>query len=123
MEKAEQEMIDLAATRVHCWLEDAVGDMAASYEHMLDHEKIKKVEKAKESGVIDIKGWLADEYYSDEETLQDLCGDKIFDEAQEICRKTKASRNEVYVAICDKIWEVAHPALQRALDKLIEDKK
>jgi hypothetical protein len=35
--------------------------------------------KARRTGVRDIKGWLADELYNDRTTVRDLVGDRLYD--------------------------------------------
>lgn len=115
--------IDQAATRVDSWIQDAVGDMADAYRHsFFGSEYRKKVDQAKKDGVIDIKGWLADEYYNDVAILRDMLGDRVFDEACSITRDSNSPAFElVYIEICKKMKESAHKAMKAALDMLIED--
>jgi len=120
-------LIEKKADEISQWLQDAVGDLAYTCDP-LDGEWRKRVKRAKKDGVQDLTGWLADEYYNDPDTLQDLAGDRIFDAATQLTRNTKERGNPVsteehnlhFIAIAEKMKEHAHPALVKALDKLIE---
>ena len=116
----KDEKISQAAHDVSSWIQDAVGDLAYDYAMILmDDEWKKRIKRAKKNGVIDLKGWLADEYYNDVDTLQDLCGDRIHDETTQIVGSfQKEGFDKVFVAICEKMKESAHTALATALDKL-----
>ena len=113
-----QELVEKKADEISQWLQDAVGDVADC--DPMDDQWKKRIKKAKKDGVTDIKGWLADEYYNDVDTLQDLCGDRIFDAATEITTHHKNQHNEAFIAIAEKMKEHAHSALVRALDELIK---
>ena len=120
----ETNLIEQKADEISQWLQDAVGDLAYTCD-LLDEKWRKKVRDAKKNGVQDIKGWLADEYYSDVDTLQDLAGDRIYDAASELTgrmtnRADDTEHNLHFIAIAEKMKEHAHPALVKALDKLIE---
>jgi hypothetical protein len=120
----DNEKISQAAHDVSSWIQDAVGDMAHSYHDFLDDKWKNKIKKAKSEGVIDLKGWLADEYYNDIPTLQDLCGDRIHDESMQIAGTYKTPLfDEVYIKICEKMIESAHANLVCALDRLIANHK
>lgn len=109
--------VDGAANEVISWIQDAVGDLAYNYRHpdALGSDWAKAVQKAKEEGVIDIKGWLADEYYNDVDTLMDLCGDRIYDEAK--------GDDWDYVQICMRIRQQSHRAMRVAMNRLIARKR
>lgn len=116
------EKIEKAAREVRSWLEDAVGDMAYGYVDFLDEKWSKKIEQAKRDQVIDLKGWLADEYFNDVPTLQDICGDRIHDEAYLIAKTHKSPRHDqAFILICKAMQKTAHTALFQALDNMIAD--
>ena len=124
----ETNLIAEKARNIAQWLQDAVGDLAYCCDlDFMDSTWRKRVKRAKKDGVIDIKGWLADEYYNDVDTLQDLVGDRIYDAASKLTRNTNEPGNPVstqehnlhFIAIAEKMKETAHPALVKALDKLI----
>lgn len=124
--KELDEKISQAAHDVESWIQDAVGDMAGSTSQMAkfnagfgDDKWKKKIKEAEKNGVIDLVGWLADEYYDDVDTLRDLCGDRIHDETTQIVGSfQKEGFDRVYVAICEKMKESAHSSLKAALDKV-----
>ena len=114
-----QELVEKKADEISQWLQDAVGDVADC--DPWSEEWQKRIKKAKKDGVTDIKGWLADEYYNDVDTLQDLCGDRIHDAATEAAGTYKNPAHRIYfIFIANKMKENAHTALVMALDKLIE---
>ena len=123
----EKRKIEKAAQSVRSWIEDAVGDMANYTDiHMMDKKWRKKIAQAKRDGVVDLQGWLADEYYNDVDMLTDLCGDRIHDEATMICTSFRGDRkrfNEVYLMICEELKGMSHFALKKAVDKLIVNHK
>ena len=118
--------IDSAVDGVLSWIQDAVGDMSADYADLLDEEWRAKVHNAIDNGVQDVRGWLADEYYNDVGTLEDLVGDRIYDEAIGICSTSLATpegrkeHDRLFIMICEAMKERAHTALKQALDNLIE---
>lgn len=116
----EPEKIKEGARDICSWVQDAVGDMANEYHSAWADDKWdKKIKQAKKDRVIDIKGWLADEYYNDVDTLQDLCGDRIHDKCIEILGRYENPYNDMlFIILCLEIKEIAHPALIKALDKL-----
>ena len=120
MNKLDRREVEEKAMEIRSWLEDAVGDMAHSYHDFLDDKWKKKITKAKIDGVQDIKGWLADEYYNDVDTLEDLCGDRIYDAAGELHRKSDLTSDECFVAIAEIMKSISHTALVTALDNLIK---
>jgi len=128
MNEKIDEKISQAAHNVESWIQDAVGDMAGSTNQMAKHNAMfgdekwkKKIKDAEKYGVIDLVGWLADEYYNDADTLRDLCGDRIHDETTQIVGSfEKEGFDKVYVAICEKMKEGAHSALESALNSLME---
>jgi len=121
---ADMIAINEKASEILSWIQDAVGDLSSDV-NFLDDKWTKKVKAAKRSGVRDIQGWLADEYYNDVDTLQDLCGDRIFDAASQLSPGPydKAKHDVAFVAIAEEMKKHAHTALVTALDKLIERKK
>jgi len=116
-----QELVDQKANDIYQWLQDAVGDVADC--DPWSEEWQKRIKKAKKDGVTDIKGWYADELYSDVDTLQDLCGDRIFDASTELRmadgNPDNPTHDQYFIAIANKMKERAHKALVTALDKLI----
>lgn len=60
---------------------DAVGDIASDmlspHGGLTDDKWKRKIAKARKAKVQDLHGWLADELYSDPDTIADLIGDKI----------------------------------------------
>ena len=103
------------ADEISMWLEGAVGDVATAYYqgYSFDPKWEEKVKGAKEDGVIDVEGWLADEVYNDVATIRALIGDRISDAAH--------PDEEAMVAIATEMKEGAHTALVEALDGFIKD--
>ena len=122
----EQDKINEKAHEIYQWLQDAVGDMAYGLE-VSDIESYygkkigNKVKKMKREGY-DWKGWLADEFYNDVGTLQDLSGDRIYDAVTQLGVKSldKELFDETFCKIAKSLKEQGHPALQRACNKLIK---
>jgi hypothetical protein len=115
------EKIDDAADEICNWVQDAVGDMANDYQSFVDDKWTAKIKKAKRNHVTDIKGWLADEYFNDVDTLEDLCGDRIHDAATQILKSkysTEPYHDIVFILICMEMEKRAHPALIRALNRM-----
>lgn len=122
--KSWNKMIDTAADEVHGWVQDAVGDMANSYHDFLDNKWSKKIKEAKKYGVTDLKGWLADEYYSDPDTLEDLIGDRVYDKATEILGYHEEPQHTLMCdCILEKMRERSHPAMEKAIDSIMERHK
>lgn len=122
--KSWNKMIDTAAYEVNGWVQDAVGDMANSYHDFLDEKWSKKIKKAKSYGVIDLKGWLADEYYSDPETLEDLIGDRVYDKATEILGYYKEPQHTLMCdCILERMRDRSHSAMEKAIDSVLERHK
>ena len=65
------------------WWANAVGDMAYEMVNGIgtDDEIKSRIQNAKDRGVADIEGWLADVLYSDEEYFS-MIADHIADECQ-----------------------------------------
>lgn len=120
-----EEQVRDAARNVDSWIQDAVGDLAHNLEMGFDFFSEKwqrKIKRAKKAGCIDLQGWLADEYYNDVDTLHDLCGDRIYDEAIQVCGTYKTPLfDEAYIEICQAMKDSSHPAMVTALNKLIKD--
>lgn len=129
MDTITENLIQRKALEISNWIQDAVGDLA--YEmHPQDirmcygNKWAAKIKKAKRDGVIDLRGWLADEMYSDCDILQDLCGDRLFDAATEICGTARNPYHSLhFIAIAEKMKENAHTALVIALNKLIANRQ
>jgi hypothetical protein len=115
--------IEEAAWETLGWIQDAVGDFAHGYEDFLDKRMKVKVDQAKKDGVIDIKGWLADEYYNDEDTLSDLLGDHIFDHATALAGIKDPGFSVCYIQICKVMLPRAHKAMANVLNRFIAEKK
>ena len=121
--------IEEKASDIVNWLQDAVGDCAHSSDpdDYMDPKWVRKIKKAKKDGVRDIKGWLADEYYNDVDTLKDLAGDRIHDAATELCTTTQAipegqkEHNLLFIKICEAMKDRAHTALVTALRSMIRE--
>lgn len=103
-----------AATRISGHLQDAVGDIASD---MLsgsggfnDDKWDKKIKKAKKAKVQDLHGWLADELYNDPDTIQDMIGDKLYEE----CEGDKLKQLEVLFILRSN----AHTGMQQACDAM-----
>jgi len=122
IQHVKPEKIEDGAQDILSWIQDAVGDMANEYHSAWADDKWnKKIKQAKKDKVIDIKGWLADEYYNDVGTLQDLCGDRIHDKCIEILGKYEKPHNDiVFILLCMEMKRIAHPALIQALGKLVK---
>ena len=120
MHQIDTEKIRESAEEIHNWIQDAVGDMANDYSYLcMDSKWSVKIEHAKKDGVIDLKGWLADAYYNDVPTLEDLCGDRIHDAATTILGKYKQPYHDmIFCLICLEMSQRAHPALIRALARM-----
>lgn len=117
-----KEQIEQKAHDIRSWVGDAVGDMAANYKDFIwmDSKWKKRVENAKRNGVIDLKGWLADEYYSDPDMMQDMAGDRVHDACYELGVKEYSSPEfkQTFNAICDVLIVIGHNALKLAAQKL-----
>jgi hypothetical protein len=118
-----QKEIEEAAHETCGWLQDAVGDFAYGYEDFLDERTKAKVKQAKKEGVTDIKGWLADEYYNEEDTLSDLLGDHIYDHATTIAGIKDPAYSACYIKICEAMLPRAHNAMANVLNRFIAEKK
>jgi len=122
-----QSAVDSKASEVRQYLTDAAGDMGfecgdpKSF-HWQEPDIQKKILEAKKNGVTDIQGWLADEYYSDIVFLQDMSGDRIHDNATEICTVPE-QRTAIQIMIAVAVKESCHEALSKAMDNLIKDWK
>jgi hypothetical protein len=81
------------------------------------------VAKAKSDGVKDIKGWLADEYYNEEDTLSDLLGDHIYDHATALGGIKDPAFSACYIMICETMLPRAHTAMANVLKRFIKEKK
>ena len=57
-------------------VQTTVGEMG--YCEFMQEEYANKIKKAKQNGVRDIGGWLADELYNDAETVNDIVGDQLY---------------------------------------------
>jgi len=99
------------ARMISDWVGEAVSDVAYSVDED-DEYWGKKIKKAKANGVRDIKGWLADELYNDEDTLSDLLGDKVYDEAR--------GDKEIMIKILEEIKRSSHLALAKVCEKSIK---
>lgn len=110
----QKEVVE-AANKIIQWVQDACGDLAHNYQvGWLDEVWQAKVDKAIEQGVLDVSGWLADEYYDDPDTLQDLMGDRIYDESH--------GDDWAFVQICWEARKQAHQGMAKALDTMILNK-
>ena len=121
--KEIEEKTDNAASEVISWIENACGDMAFDYEQcpdIFDDETHRKVEKAKKAGVQDVAGWLADEYYDDEDLLRDMMGDRIHDEAVKIVGADFLTQSIVMIIIAKKIMVKGHSTMKKAMVKIIQ---
>lgn len=97
------------------FLQDAVGDSAYDLVKLpgLDPDVDKKIKKAKKAGVTDVAGWLADELYNDASTLEDLLGDRLYDET--------SGNVELRKQVLDLMEQGAHKALKVAIKNLRRD--
>ena len=122
----DENLIEQKAMEILSWVEDAVGDMSREmHPNDIDicygKKWAAKLKRAKANGVTDLNGWLADEFYSDPDILQDLCGDRLYDAATQISGTWKDPENSLhFVAIANKMKERSHNALSKALDILIK---
>jgi len=117
--------IELAAREVVHWAQNAVGDLGYTYKDTLwdsDSFAARKVAELRESGVEEayIGEALADHMYSDVDTLVDLCGDRIYDEATTIKQDTGKDHDEIFKLICLEVKSNNDGAMAKAMDKLIE---
>ena len=115
----QEALINEKAAEIHCWIQDAVGDIA----YGMDPEDIKESygKKLGWQAKHIHRDWLADELYSDPDVLQDLCGDRLFDAATEICGTSNNPEHpKCFISIANRMKERSHSALIEALDKLIE---
>jgi hypothetical protein len=102
------------AHQLSSYLQDACGDIA--YEASRPGSGYgyeAKIRKARKAGVRDIPGWLADELYNDADSIEDLLGDRLYDETP----GDKDLRN----AVLDCLAKSAHPALTTAVNNLRRD--
>jgi hypothetical protein len=100
--------IEEAAYETLSWIQNAVGDLAYNCDHSLSERTRIMVAKAKSDGVKDIKGWLADEYYNEEDTLSDLLGDHIYDHATALGGIKDPAFSACYIMICETMLPRAH---------------
>ena len=112
----DQSEIAQAAREIGDWLQDAVGDCTfeASEDDIIysyGDKYAKKIRDARRNGVVDLTGWLADEFYSDPDIVSDLVGDRLFD---------SASTDEDRCAVARVLRNGAHEALRIACDRFIE---
>ena len=112
-----------AAREVRDWLENAMFD--AGDPDCLFGKWEKKAEKMRRQGCnyYQIKESIAELMYNDEEELEGLVGDKIYDHSVSVSQSKGLPRGEVFIAICQDMLPMAHPALKKALEKLIERHK
>jgi hypothetical protein len=104
------------AREVLQFAQDAVGDIASDMLSMssgfLDDEWKRRIAAARQSGVPDLTGWLADELYNDPDTMSDLLGDRIYD--------ATGGDEAKFALVLDALAEGrrAHPALAQAVEDL-----
>jgi len=121
-----QEQINQKAREIKSYLEDAVSEVAYSVPfEFQDEETKKKIKKALNAGVTDIKGWLADELYNDVNLLSDLSGDQIHDACTQlgVSWRDTDDFNKVFIMIATALSQNSHTALVNACDKLIRERK
>jgi hypothetical protein len=75
-----------------------------------DPDLKKKIKEAKKLGVTDVSGWLADEYYNDEDLLADFVADWASDLA--------GWRTELYWETLEVMKKSSHTALKNAVERL-----
>lgn len=118
-----REIVRGKANEIEQWLQDAVGDMADALD-FVDSKWEKKIKEAKRNGCQDIKGWLADEYYNDVDSIQDMLGDRIHDASTQIrALGFELKHDDIFISICEEIKEGGHGALKQAMTQLIDNKK
>ena len=95
-------------------LQDACGEIACEASRPgSGFDYAARIRKAKKAGVQDIAGWLADELYNDADTVEDLLGDRLYDDTH----NDKELRN----AVLDCLAKNAHPAMIIAVNNLRRD--
>lgn len=70
------------ANEVKFHIQTACGEVAFEMTESgsgYDDKWKKRIAKARKNGVMDIRGWLADELYNDPDIISDLVGDKLSD--------------------------------------------
>ena len=114
LKKDKTKEIEEAAYETSSWIQDAVGDLLP---------RKGMVDKARRDSVQDIRGWSADEYYNDEDTLSDLLGDHIFDHATALAGIKDPAFSACYIKICEAMLPGAHTAMANVLKRFITEKK
>ena len=119
-----QDNIDKKAREIDSYLQDAAGETAFNTPFdLFEPELQKKIRKAKKDGVTDIKGWLADEIYSDVNFLRDMAGDQIHDACMSLGIKYSSKEfNLTFVRIACSLSENKHPSLKQACKMLIGER-
>lgn len=110
------------ADEVESHLEDACGDLGFEHSqsgdmHFGNRGWDEKVKQAKKDGVQDISGWLADEMYNDVDSLCDMSGDRIHDEASNYRIRTLI---QILIALEIKEDRYSHKSLVKAMDSHIK---
>jgi len=120
-----EKAIEHAAREVFHGLSDAAGDMGYSFHPSCCNSKMKKKwDELKADGLSDeiCKDAMADYYYDDEDSMHDLAGDRIFDEAQELVKESGKERNELFIMIATEVKKICYGgAVEKAMDKLIAE--
>jgi len=118
----EMEKIEKIAQDLSSWLQDAVGDVAASQECLSFAEMSPEEMYAVEA--------QADDIYNDKDAIKDLLGDRIHDSVtlyfQIIGKKVSWDKSEwhkTYIAIATAVGKNAHTALSAACEELIDRHK
>ncbi len=112
----DENKIKSVVNEVQNFLEAAVGDIASSvieFPDMLEGNMKKKYKLAQKSGCRDLLGYMADEYYNDVDSIQDLIGDRIYDYTN--------GNMEDYKAVCAVLVNSSHRALAKAAKNLIKE--
>lgn len=109
----KQEDVFAKADQLTSWLQDAAGDAAHGIMSFPDEDWEDRINRAKDMGIIDVQGWLADEIYDDVDSVQDMLGDRIADES---------NGNEWdFIQIAFRIRETSHKAVRTAMNNLIKN--
>jgi len=102
------EKIKKAAKDSYNWLVNAIEDISYS-----------QSEEYLSPGERDVE---ADNMFSDKDTLKDLIGDRVFDEATQMVGFNHPDHNKIFNAICEEIKKRSHRPLKEALEELIRER-
>ncbi|RLA02506.1 MAG: hypothetical protein DRI97_03900 [Bacteroidetes bacterium] len=120
----EQEQIEKIASELDSWLQEAMGDCAHGAACLGGTDEYRKWLNTSGKSIHGscLTDAYADHLYNDIDTLRDLLGDRIHDEAAGHPYNSPEF-NKDFIAIAEKIAEHAHPALKEACKQLADARR